>query len=81
MPFCSISHEQKFQSVVDGPKADLALSETYVSFPEGFSMRCTARLLRHSVVARVDKSRKEEAAGACIKLWGKSAGGRGDGSQ
>jgi hypothetical protein len=45
--------------------------------PEGFLMRAGVQLYRQVLrAARVDKPRKEEAAGAGWDLWGKSADGR-----
>lgn len=47
-------------------------------FPEGFSMRAGVQVfLLARRAARVDKPRKEEAAGAGSGLWRKSAGGCG----
>jgi hypothetical protein len=51
-------------------------SAAKVRIPEGFSMRAGVQLCRLELrAARVDKPRKEEAAGSETGLWGKSADG------
>ena len=49
-------------------------------FPEGFSMRAGAQFrLQPLSAARVDKPRKEEAAGILVALWGFCVDRWGDG--